>query len=94
MENVAMELLSNASNMVIVRTPGRRFPGIVVQGDSLNALRASAKSVVVGLINARSAGAAGLDEVEEEARDLLERLQERVDAYEQCLRKHGIELPY
>jgi hypothetical protein len=94
MQEVPMELFSNASNLAIVRTPGRQFPGIVVQGDSLHNLCESARSVVLGLTSARSGGAPGLDEVLEEAEDLLERLQDRVDAYEECLRTHGIKLPY
>ena len=36
MEHAAdLELLSGATNQVVVRTTGRRYPGIVIQGDRL-----------------------------------------------------------
>jgi hypothetical protein len=94
MEQVTMELFSNESNMAIVRTPGRRFPGMVVQGDSLHILCCSAKEVVLALRAAKAAGASELDEALEEAEELHEALQDRVDSYERCLRAHGMEVPY
>jgi hypothetical protein len=30
------EVLSDVSNNAVVRMPGRRFPGLVIQGDSLS----------------------------------------------------------
>ncbi len=35
-ENV--EIYSDQSNMPVVRHPGRKFPGLLVQGDTLHAL--------------------------------------------------------
>lgn len=36
MEHAAdLELLSGATNQVVVRSTGRRYPGIVIQGDRL-----------------------------------------------------------
>jgi hypothetical protein len=32
------QLLSPATNSAVVHLPGRRFPGVVVQGDTLNGL--------------------------------------------------------
>jgi hypothetical protein len=94
MEQVPMELFSNDSTMAIVRTPGRRFPGVVLQGDSLAHLCRSAKSVVLALIVANATGASGLEQVLEEAEELHRNLQARVDAYETCLRAHGMQLPH
>ena len=39
MERVEVELFSDGSNDAVVRMPGRQFPGMVVQGDSLWGLR-------------------------------------------------------
>ena len=38
MKRVEIEILSESPNCPVVRIPGRKFPGIVVQGDSLKIL--------------------------------------------------------
>jgi hypothetical protein len=38
-----IEVLSEATNRAVVRMPGRRFPGLVVQGDRLMSLTAAAQ---------------------------------------------------
>lgn len=35
---VTVELLSDTINFVVLKTPGRNFPGMVIQGDSLATL--------------------------------------------------------
>jgi predicted RNase H-like HicB family nuclease len=45
METKPVDIYSEASNFAIVRIPSRRFPGCVVQGDSLSALLGNAKAV-------------------------------------------------
>ena len=87
-ESVLMELLSSQTNLAVVRLPGRRFPGTVVQGDSLSILVAHARA-----IHAR-ASAGDDDELRDEAEDLLELLETRQRHYESVLAEHGIELPY
>lgn len=42
-ESQGVEVLSDALNRAVVRMPGRRFPGIVVQGDRLVSLTAAAR---------------------------------------------------
>jgi hypothetical protein len=44
-----VEVWSSEVNAAIVRMPGRRFPGAVIQGDSLSILLAHAVSVVESL---------------------------------------------
>jgi hypothetical protein len=39
MERIEVELFSHPGNNAIVRMPGRRFPGVLIQGDSLSNLR-------------------------------------------------------
>jgi hypothetical protein len=41
-----VEVLSDGVNHAVVRMPGRRFPGLVVQGDRLISLTAAAQRVV------------------------------------------------
>ena len=40
-----VKLISEPTNYTVVHLPGRAFPGIVVQGDSLNALIADTREV-------------------------------------------------
>ena len=93
MEQV-VELLSKEPNFAIVRTPGRKFPGIVVQGDSLCILCRAAKNVVDALTAAKRAGTPGLDDALDGAEEVHAGLRARLDAYEACLRERGIALPY
>ena len=84
-----IEILSEQTNAAVVRMPGRRFPGVVIQGDDLNSLHVFATMVVRDL---KDAGAP------EQVRGIAEMLDERLRAYlihyEQVLAKHGFSLPY
>jgi hypothetical protein len=76
-------LLTPATNYAVVQLPGRNFPGVVVQGDSLNNL--------VSLLDG-----ALLDESERmdliaEALDILKGARNR---YEETCVNAGIPLPY
>jgi len=44
-----VEIYSDASNMAIMRHPGRRFPGMLIQGDSLHNLCQAVESLCSGL---------------------------------------------
>src|SRR3954469_23690372 len=89
-----VDLLSKESNFAIVRTPGRKFPGIVVQGDSLSMLCCGAKDVVNALAAPKSAGTPDLDQALDGAEEVHAGFRARLDAYEACLRQRGIPLPY
>ncbi|HKD35261.1 MAG TPA: hypothetical protein VKB78_00630 [Pirellulales bacterium] len=43
MKRLELEVLSDASNAAVVRMPGRHFPGVVVQGDTLSNIAANVK---------------------------------------------------
>jgi hypothetical protein len=88
MERKELEVYSEAPNYAIVRMPGRRFPGCVIQGDSLSILYGLARS-----INDRVAGLED-GELADDAADLLNQLKTRLQHYEQVLAEHRIELPY
>lgn len=88
MKTIQVEVLSEATNAVVLQTPGRRFPGIVIQGDSLNSLVAAAKRICAAL------GAGRRDEALDQAGELHERLVEYQVAYEDGLRRASLELPY
>ena len=86
MERVQIELYSEASNNAIVRVPGRQFPGMVVQGDTLASLHASAMDLSLRL---KQLGV-GDEEILYGAQDLQEQLLDRLLHYQQVLAAQGI----
>jgi predicted RNase H-like HicB family nuclease len=88
METKPVEIFSEASNLAIVRVPGRRFPGCVVQGDSLSILLGNAKEVWERVKDSSDG------DLLRAAQALVESLQSRLDHYERVLTEHGIQLPY
>jgi hypothetical protein len=88
MKKVEIEILDNAINCVVVKLPERKFPGVVIQGDSLWILYSSVRGlqrVCKGKIS---------DEADDELSDLLDLLSMYVHHYESTLEAHGIDLPY
>ena len=89
-EQVSVEVFDQAVNAWIIRTLGRHFPGVVVQGDSLHGLYALAESV-----HRRARSTLSADpELAEETDELRDLLWGRLRAYEDALRAHGLPLPY
>ena len=91
MEKQELEVFSSASNAAIIRHPGRRFPGLLVQGDTLNGLRNDVRYLaeLIGETN---------EEEDEELHYTLLILREKLDGmlahYEAVLKAHGIQRPY
>jgi hypothetical protein len=83
-----VEILSEAPNIPVLRIPGRKFPGSLVQGDSLSILVQEAQELLSFV------QVTGNEEAITVARDHLEKLQDRLEHYEKVLCAHGIELPY
>ena len=83
----SVEIYSDAINASVMRHPGRRFPGVLVQGDTLNSLVAQATSI------AQQANALD-EESRDELEDLLEKVRGLLDHYEETLLEHGLELPF
>lgn len=82
-----VEILSDEPNMAVLRHPGRRFPGVLVQGDTLHALlgQASDALVMLGPEDLAAANALG---------DLKSRLETLLEHYEAVMAAHGLELPF
>jgi len=83
-----IELLTEAHNFAIVQMEGRRFPGVVFQGDSLQVLINQ-----IELIESMSRKHSDLD-LSEEIADVLELLRDVRSAYEEVCREKGLRLPY
>ena len=88
MERIEVELFTDGSNNAVVRMPGRQFPGVVIQGDSLSAVRD-------GVAEIRDAcRAEGADEALELAEFLLEDLDAILRRYCAALERHGLRRPF
>lgn len=85
---VGVELLSKATNASIVRLPWRKFPGVVVQGDSLSILVELAEEVHAARKDHSNEEVAGASEA------LHGKLAGLLAHYEQTLTSAGISLPY
>ena len=83
-----VEIYSDASNYAVLRHPGRRFPGCLIQGDSLSILCQVADSV------RRLLDEGDIDEACDELDELRSMLWDRLKHYEDVLRQHDIELPF
>jgi hypothetical protein len=88
MNTQAVEVLDESPNFVILRTTGRRFPGIVIQGDSL-------KNLVNLTVEAKLALERGdTNESAEAIGELQDELLSRIQHYEEVLTRLGMQLPY
>jgi hypothetical protein len=88
MDRQELAVYSAVSNLAVIEVPGRRFPGSVIQGDSLIHLCTLASS-----IHQRAVQATDQNLIDETA-ELEDLLQKRLRHYEETLRQHGIDLPY
>ena len=87
MKNEQIEIYSDASNMAVMRHPGRNYPGVLVQGDTLHSI-VSELQVVLAERQKLSDDAAG------ELEGVYERLSEMLTHYIAVLEKHGMDLPF
>lgn len=88
MERIEAELFTDGSNYAVVRMPGRRFPGVVVQGDSLSIIRDQ-----VALIR-DAIRAEDFSEASDTAGFLLKDLDAVLLRYVDALERHGIRKPF
>ncbi|MFF8484959.1 DUF6959 family protein [Streptomyces antibioticus] len=88
MDHVEAELYTDGGNNAVVRLPGRRFPGVLLQGDSLHILRSDLAEV------AEACERGALTEARASADLLLTNLDALLTRYEDALRQHGIPRPY
>jgi hypothetical protein len=84
----SIELLSPPTNYAVVHLPGRKFPGVVFQGDSLHNLLHSITEL------RRLTEKYSDDEVETSLAELAETLGDVVQFYEKVCSDRGIALPY
>lgn len=88
MKPVEMDVYSELSNYMVARHPGRKFPGALVQGDSLYVLTSQAEQALERL----RSGATG--DAKEVLAELAQALRGRLEHYKRTLDEHGMELPF
>ena len=77
-----VEVLGREGNVAVVRLPGRKFPGILVKGDTMATLRDLFEE------------ADGIPDLPEGIQDARDRVLEFLQFYEAVLRDNGIARPY
>lgn len=88
MKKITVDCLSDASNYSVIRSPGRRFPAILVQGDSLRAMADLAEEIQKMVKHSAN------DELRATVDELAEQLLSRVKHYEQVMADEHMPLPY
>lgn len=88
MERVEAEVFTDGGNNAVVRLPSRRFPGVLIQGDSLSVLRGDVAEVVEAFDRGDVA------EARETAGLLLADLDALLARYSAALKAREIPLPY
>ena len=83
-----VEIYSDASNFAVMRHPGRRFPGALIQGDSLHLLCTTAEAAENALQSGNAAAAGDY------LNELSGALRARLDHYVQVLGEHDQNLPF
>ncbi len=81
-----LEVYSDETNRAVLKTPGRSFPGVVVQGDDLYRLCLLADEACTALPPTSTGFRA--------ANDLRNALWARLNHYKSVLDSHGIRLPF
>jgi hypothetical protein len=88
MRSELVEIYSDATNAAVMRHPGRQFPGILVQGDTLWSMCYRADQACLGLRETLETDAYA------ELNDLRNHLWELLIHYKTVLTEHGISPPF
>ncbi|MCW8880324.1 MAG: hypothetical protein OQK04_15865 [Kangiellaceae bacterium] len=83
-----IKMYDHVSNSGIVHMPGRRFPAVAIQGDTLSTMFSAAKYFM------EKAREYDDEDMYFEALELAERFQGHLSQYEAVLEKEGFEKPY
>lgn len=87
--SIDVDLLTEATNNAVVRLPNRKYPGVLIQGDSLYALFVELDDL------AMAASSSGADPaLVENALAVRDNVGELLAWYEQALTLHGMSLPH
>ena len=88
MRTESVEIFSDQSNAAVMRRPGRKFPGVLVQGDTLHGLWLQADEAC------KAAYKVLQEDAYEELVGLRDRLWELLEHYKSVLVEHKHPLPF
>lgn len=88
MRQELVEIYSDATNNAIMRHPARRFPGLLIQGDTLYSICRSLDEVC------NRAGGKLDDDAFSDLNHLRSDCWERLEYYTAILEQHGIKRPF
>ncbi|MCX5411262.1 hypothetical protein [Streptomyces sp. NBC_00059] len=88
MERMEVELFTDGGNDAVVRLPGRHFPGVLIQGDTLRILQADLAELA-GLC-----AAGDLEQARRVASLLQDDLGAKLRRCSEALEAHGIRRPF
>jgi hypothetical protein len=88
MYTATVEVFSDQSNAAVMRHPGRKYPGLLVQGDTLHSLCAAAESCCKQLHDSLNEDASA------RMVELRDHLRSLVNHYKAVLGEHKIPLPF
>ena len=88
MRRESVEIYSDETNRSVMRHPGRKFPGVLVQGDTLYSLCKAADEACEAARKARC------DEASDELNAVRNQHWSLVNHYKSVLHEHGFQLPF
>ena len=88
MNIASVEIYSDRTNAAVIRHPGRGFPGVLIQGDTLYSLCIAADASCTALRQAAT------DEAYDELNELRNSLWGLLNHYKAVLAEHGLPLPF
>ncbi len=88
MRTEAVEIYSDATNAAVMRHPGRQFPGVLIQGDTLHNLYRSIAEVAAAAHQSLD------DELVAELEDVREHLSALMLHYRRVMAEHQLPLPF
>jgi hypothetical protein len=88
MTKLQVELFTDQGNNAVVRLPGRQYPGVLIQGDSLAHLVGLVREASESLIRGSR------EDAENALGELGPALKHALERYESAVKAHGMALPY
>ncbi len=86
-EEKTLEVYHEESNFAVIKATGRKFPGVLIQGDSLAGLVGATKTAIELFDSDR-------EEALDELKGLYEELNWRLEAYQKVLEENDTPLPF
>jgi hypothetical protein len=88
MTDLAATVFEVSGNFALAQIVGRRFPGLLIQGDSLSNIQVSVRELEAALLSGER------ESSEYALRDMMDTIDAMVDAYERMMGNAGLALPY